>query len=239
MKTIAIIQARMGSTRLRGKVLKKIGDKTIIEHIVKRVKKCNKLDEVIVATSLSEENKDLINLLSKKNIKVFLGSENDVLDRYIKAGQYYNADILVRVTGDNPLTCPNCIDKMLTSHLKNEAQYTAMKNLPIGIGSEIVNLNTLLEIQYMDLLDYHREHVTLYIRENEANFRINILRAPIELAAPGVRLTVDTNEDFTVLKELYSALHRDNGIIEVSEVLRFLKNNKETLVNRNIVQRKR
>jgi spore coat polysaccharide biosynthesis protein SpsF len=229
----------MGSTRLRGKVLKKIGDKTIIEHIVKRVKKCNKLDEVIVATSLSEENKDLINLLSKKNIKVFLGSENDVLDRYIKAGQYYNADILVRVTGDNPLTCPNCIDKMLTSHLKNEAQYTAMKNLPIGIGSEIVNLNTLLEIQYMDLLDYHREHVTLYIRENEANFRINILRAPIELAAPGVRLTVDTNEDFTVLKELYSALHRDNGIIEVSEVLRFLKNNKETLVNRNIVQRKR
>lgn len=240
MTIVAIIQARMGSTRLRGKVLKRIKDKTIIEHIVERVKKCNKLEEVIVATSLSEENKDLINLLSKKNIKVFLGSENDVLDRYIKAGQYYSADILVRVTGDNPLTCPKCIDQMITSHLKREAQYTVMEDLPLGIGSEIVNLNTLVEIQQMNLLDYHREHVTLFIRENKTKFRTNVLKAPEELKAPDIRLTVDTNEDFEVMKVVYDNLYKEGHIIEVSDALKFLKNNKDIIsINKNIEQKKR
>lgn len=240
MKIIAVIQARMGSTRLKGKVLKTIKDKTIIEHIVERVKRCNELEEVIVATSLSEENKELINILNQKGIKVFLGSENDVLDRYIGAGQLYGADILVRITGDNPLTCPNCISQMISSHLERGAQYTVMENLPLGIGSEIVNLSSLVEIQQMELLDYHREHVTLFIRENETRFKTNILDAPVGLKAPQIRLTVDTNLDFEIVKKVYDQLYKENDIIEVEDVIRYLEDNEQLLlINKNIKQKKR
>jgi len=240
LKIVAIIQARMGSTRLKGKALRKIKDKTMIEHIVDRVKKCDKIDQIVVATSLSEENKDLIKLLREKNIEVFLGSEYNVLDRYIRAGQYYRADIVVRVTGDNPLTCPNCIEQMIVSHLKHEAEYTSMEELPLGIGSEIVNLSTLIKILKMNLLDYHREHVTLFIRENKTMFRTNILSAPLELKEPGIRLTVDTKEDFEVITSIYDSLYDKDHIIEVVDALDYLKAKSEILsINKKIVQKRR
>ncbi|GAA3645933.1 hypothetical protein GCM10022323_05980 [Asaccharospora irregularis DSM 2635] len=240
LKIIAVIQARMGSTRLPGKVLKRLSDKTVIEHIVERLKKCNDLDEVIVATSLSAENKELINLLSKNNIKMFLGSEEDVLDRFVNTGQYYDADILVRVTGDNPLTCPVCIDKMIESHLSKKAHYTTMNNLPLGVGSEIVNMGTLIGIKKRKLECYHKEHVTLYIRENNMEFDTNLIEAPIGYNSPELRLTVDTIEDFELIQNIYRVLYRNNEIINIPEVIEYLKDNHEILnINRNVKQKGR
>lgn len=228
----------MGSTRLRGKVIKRLAGKTVIEHIVERIGKCEELDDVIVATAPSEENIPLINMLSSKGIKIFLGSENNVLDRYIQAGEYYNADVLVRVTGDNPLTCPFCLRKMLQSHLSNKAQYTTMVDLPVGVGSEIVNLNLLRDIQKKNLLDYHKEHVTLFIRENENLYRVNVLEAPLKLREPTIRLTIDTYEDYELMKLLYDNLYKDDHILDVGDVLEYMRQNKElSEINKNVQQK--
>lgn len=240
MKVVAIIQARMGSTRLSGKVLRKLQDKTIIEHIVDRVEECKYVDEVVIATPSTDINRPLIELLRDKKINVFSGSEDDVLERYVEAGKKYNADILVRITGDNPLTCPQCIDRMLKMHIENDVQYTTMSGLPLGVGSEIVNFNTLLQVQEEELQNYHREHVTIYIKENHNKYKINILQAPEEFVGESIRLTVDTEEDFEVVEKIYERLYKPGHVIGTRECIEFLNMDKEiSMINKHIVQKKR
>lgn len=240
MKVVAIIQARMGSSRLKGKVLKQIKGKAMIKHIVDRIDRCDNIDDIIVATSKSIENKELIDYLRDNKIKYFIGSENNVLNRYVEAGKYYNADIIVRVTGDNPFTCPKSIDRMIESHIENKSEYTTIMNLPIGVGSEVVDLNTLIKIEQMNIDEYHKEHVTLFIKENIDRFKINIISLVDYEDEKQIRLTVDTPEDFEFACKVYNELYDKDNEMKLEDILELIKRKPELLkINKNIVQKMR
>lgn len=240
MKVIAIVQARMGSTRLKGKVLELVEGKTIIEHIVDRVKESKYVHEVVVATPVNEVNSELINFLSKKRINVYVGSENDVLTRFISTATFYGADLVVRITGDNPLTCIESIDNLLKCHIEQRADYSTIEGLPIGMGSEVVNLSTLLQISKMSLEEYHKEHVTLFLKENPDIFKLNFLKISEDLRYPELRLTVDTIEDLRVIREIYKNLYEEDKIIKTIDVLKYVTENSDVmLLNKDVVQKKR
>ena len=145
-KIVCIIQARTGSTRLPKKVLLKLKDKTVLEHVVYRVKKSRLINEIIVATTLGENDDELVNLCKKKNILYFRGSENDVLDRYYQTAQKYKPDHIVRITSDCPVIDPNIIDQVIELHLKSKAGFTSNifpPTFPDGLDVEIFTYQTL------------------------------------------------------------------------------------------------
>jgi len=119
-KIVAIIQARVGSSRFPGKVLKKIGNKTLLEILVNRIKKVKNLDDIIIATSTNPKDKKIEELAEKLSVKCYRGSEENVLERYVEASKLISADIIVRVTADNPLTDPQEIDNLILSHINQK-----------------------------------------------------------------------------------------------------------------------
>ena len=140
MKTTIIIQARMASSRFPGKILKKIRNNTIIELIVKRLKKAKLVNDIVVATSNIKENKPLINFLKKKKIKFFCGSENDVLSRFYSAAKKNKSKIIIRITGDCPLADPNIVDEFISEFKKNNYDYLSNVNpwtYPDGLDVEV------------------------------------------------------------------------------------------------------
>ena len=144
MKTTIIIQARVSSTRFPSKVLKKIQGLSIIELIVKRLKKAKLVNDIIVATPNNKENKILIKHLIKKNIRYFCGSENDVLSRYYFAAKKNNSKIIIRITGDCPIVDPKIVDEFISNFKKNNYDYLSNTNpwtFPDGLDVEVFNLN--------------------------------------------------------------------------------------------------
>lgn len=129
MKIIGIIQARTGSKRLKNKVLLKLGDRCILEILLERLKKSKKLDDIIVATTIKKEDNAIVELCNSLGVNVFRGSEKDVLDRFYNASKFYSGDVIVRITGDNPLTSIELIDKQVEYLLKNNFDYVSTKIL--------------------------------------------------------------------------------------------------------------
>ena len=149
MKTVIIVQARMGSTRLPGKVMKMINGVPIIELIVKRLKKSKETDEVVVATSKQPENKVLIDHLKKIKTKIFYGSENDVLDRFYKAAKKFGADIIVRITGDCPVVDAGLIDNFIIQFKNKKPEYLSNSlpwTFPDGLDIEVFSFDLLKKV---------------------------------------------------------------------------------------------
>jgi len=142
---VAIIQARMGSTRLPGKVMLPIVGNPMLWHIIERTKRCEKVDSIAVATTTIQEDKAVIKVANKCGVETFIGKENDVLDRYYQAAKEFNADVIVRITADCPLISPDTIDKMVTLCLKENADYICgHPNYPsIEHGMEVMSFSTL------------------------------------------------------------------------------------------------
>lgn len=219
---VIIIQARMGSTRLPGKVMKDICGKPQIQHVIDSVSKSKFASEVVVATSTETNNIPLIKYLHEHNIECFEGDENDVLSRFIGAAHKYNADIIVRVTADNPLCDAFCIDRMIESHIRIGADYTMMKGLPIGIAGEVINSSALEAIYKMDnVTDSDKEHVTIYAYQHPDKFKINYIPAPSMYYYPEMHLTVDTSEDFQKIADIFGKFYKD-GEINLREVIKYL-----------------
>ena len=143
MKILGIVQARTGSKRLKNKVLMKIEDKCILEILLERLKNSKKLDDVIVATTIKKEDDAIENLCNVLGIKIFRGSEKDVLSRFYNASKFYNGDVIVRITGDNPLTSIELIDEQVECLLKNNFNYVSTKNIILGLSSEVFTFDTL------------------------------------------------------------------------------------------------
>ena len=136
-KVIILIAVRMKSRRLSQKALLKIEDKTVLEHLLDRLKLSKTSQSIVVCTSVSPEDDILTKIAEKNGVKWFRGSEDDVMDRFIKAADKEKADIIVRITGDNILIDPFYLDKAVKYHLKNKADYTSIDGLPSGVKSEI------------------------------------------------------------------------------------------------------
>lgn len=221
-KVVIIVQARMGSLRLPGKVMKTLAGKPMIWHLVNRMRQSKLAMEVIVATSEASNNASLKEYMTKANIPWYEGSETDVLKRYVETAKKSGAEVIVRVTADNPLTSAVCIDQMIESHFQMNADYTVMKGLPIGVTGEVVNLEVLENVcGKKDLTQTDREHVTLYVYEHPDEYKINYMEAPKEINSPDTRLTVDTLEDFKRMEDIYEQLYKGNDI-KLEDVLSYL-----------------
>ena len=221
---VAIIQARMGSTRLSGKVLEKIGEKTILEILINRLKESKFLDEIVVATTINEKDDVIVELSKKMGVKWYRGSEADVLSRYVEAARAFNADIVVRITADNPLTDPNLMDKLIERYLESDADYTYCNDAPLGVSTEIINLSALEKADKNAKSQSEREHVTLYIKSHSEDFKIQKVDSGLDNS--DIRLTVDTKEDLELMRKIYENLG-DLERLEIRDVVTFLKRNPE------------
>lgn len=192
-----VIQARMGSSRLPGKVLKQIGDKKLLEHILFRLKKLRHEAVIIVATSLLEKDSEIEQFCQANNVKYFRGSESNVLERYYLCAQKNNFDHIVRLTGDNPFIDIEELDNLISLHLDSYSDYSrSFAALPKGVGAEIFTFDALEKSYHYGAQENHKEHVNEYIEENETLFKISELNTIQDKMRPEISLTVDTEDDY-------------------------------------------
>ncbi len=223
IKNLAIIQARVGSTRLPGKVMLKIFNKTVLEHVVNRVKKSKKIDFVIVATTTNRLDSKISLLCKQKKIPVYRGDEEDVLDRYYQAAKIYQAENIIRITSDCPLIDPIIIDKVIRLHLKSGADYTTntlKETYPDGEDVEVIKFATLKQAWERANLPSEREHVTPYIRKHSELFKIINLECEKNYCKK--RWTLDNPEDFKFIIKIYENLYQKDHYFNVGKILRLL-----------------
>ena len=242
MKVGAIIQARTGSSRLRGKVLLKLpygGEKTVLEQVIGRVKRAQTVEEVVVATTTKKEDDAIVRIAEEMGVKVFRGSEKDVLSRYYHAAKEHRLDIVVRITSDCPCIDPEIIDGAVRLHLQSGADYTRTLDFPRGFDVEVINFSALEEAHREARRDFEREHVCPYIYSTAPEkFKIVYLRAEGELARPDIRATLDTPEDYALLCCIFDHLYGKNPYFGVREVVK-LFNEKPYLgiINKKVRQK--
>jgi len=237
-KVVAIIQARMTSSRLPEKVLKKINNKSMLETLINRVGKSEKISSIVVATTEKKKDDIIVKVAKGLGVQYYRGSEYDALSRYINASKVADADVVVRVTADNPLTDPKLMDKLIEAHLENEADYTHCTGAPLGVSVEVVNRDILEKIDSITEGSEYREHVTFYILDHPESFKIHTAKArDFGLDYPSLRLTVDTEEDLALMRKLHESLG-DLERVEVREVIEFLNTHPEIReINAHIKQR--
>ena len=233
LKVVATIEARMGSTRLPGKSLKKIMGKPMLELMIERVKKAKLIDEIVVATS-ENPNNDAIELLAKRlNVGWFRGSEDDVLDRVLKAAKAYDADYIVELWGDCPLIDPEIIDEMISYYFDNDFDCvgttipTLKKTFPWGISALTFPTKILEEVSQITQDPVDRENVSNYIYDHPGRYKIGHLPCPPELNHPEIRLTVDELDDFEVVKIIFEHLTPINPDFRTIDIIKFLESDYE------------
>ena len=229
----AIIQARMGSTRLPGKVMMDLCGYPVIEHVVNRLRKSKYIDKLIIATSIDSNNQPIIDFCKQNNIDYFVGSEDDVLDRYYQAAIHNNLkddDIIIRITSDCPLIDPFVVDKVIQKHVSENNDYTTNVlecTYPDGLDCEVFNFNVLKEAWINSNLSSQRENVTLYIRNNHDKFKIGNVKNDIDL--PELRWTLDEKEDFLFINEVYKNLFNEDSFFSMEDILLLLDKNPELM----------
>jgi spore coat polysaccharide biosynthesis protein SpsF len=192
-----IIQARMASTRLPGKVLRPIAGRPLLDHVVGRLSSLRNDVVVVVATTVEKADDAVVRRCGELGVACFRGSELDVLDRYVACARLHGFDHIVRLTADNPFTDVEELDRLIDRHLSESNDYThSFGVLPLGVGAEIFTLAALERSGRDGQEANHREHVNEYVQENSHIFRIGQLDVPRNKNHPEVSLTVDTEEDY-------------------------------------------
>ena len=227
--TAAIIQARMGSTRLPGKIMKELAGKPMLWHVVERARQAGKLDKVIVATTVGPEDDAVEKLAKEEGWDYFRGSAEDVLERYYQAAKKFGAETIVRITADCPLIAPEIIDECVQKFAAGRCDYISNINpgertSPRGLDVEVFSFEALEKAFREAVQPYEREHVTPYIWQNKKNeFKIgSMITATPSYARPQYRLTVDFPEDFQLMEKIYGEFYKPGKIIDIPGVLRFL-----------------
>lgn len=203
MKIIAIVQARMGSTRLPHKVMKPINGVPMIELLLTRLAKCQRLDQIVLATSVDPRNQVLVDHVAALGFACEQGSENDVLERYVQAAESHGAEVVVRITGDCPLVDPQLVDDCILHFLQADVDYlsnTSPPTYPDGLDVEVVRLDALRRALQESTLPFDHEHVTPYVR-GSGLFTAATYSHHADLS--GLRWTVDDPEDFEVITQVF------------------------------------
>jgi len=241
MKVVAIIQARMGSTRLPGKVLLKVFNKPLLAYQVERVKRSKLINEIVIATTTKDLDQEIVNFCKLMSLSYYRGSEDDVLSRYYEAATIYKADIVVRITSDCPLIDPNIIDLVINDFMINMKQIdytsnTVQRSFPIGMDIEVMSYSLIKSINRINLVQPFREHVTPYVYKS-GNF---IIRQVLqETDKSHLRLTVDTPEDFILISKIIEELYPKNPFFTLQDVYDLLDKKPELLmINHHIKQKK-
>ncbi|MFB6182328.1 MAG: cytidylyltransferase domain-containing protein [Candidatus Magasanikbacteria bacterium] len=230
--TGAIVQARMGSTRLPGKMTKKIGDKTVTEHVINRVKKVPGVKKIILAIPESEENDVLYEIGKSMRIELHRGSEDDVLDRFYSAAKKYNLDPIIRVTGDCPLLDPEVVNRVLSLYQSTNCDYVSNihpRTFPHGLDVEVFSFYSLKEAWKNSRTREYKEHVTPYIVDNKDLFNHKNLYNNRDLSY--IRVTLDTKEDLDLIRRIHQKIGSFNEVD--LEVIKNIFNNNEELLEIN------
>ncbi len=211
VRVVAIIQARVGSTRLPGKVLKDLGGETVLARVVKRTSRASLVDEVVVATTVQPADGAIVKECERLPVACFRGNEADVLDRYYRAAQRFLADAIVRITSDCPLIDPELIDATIRAFQNQKVDYATnalVVTFPRGLDVEVFTVGALTHAWAAADEAYQRTHVTPYIYENDELFKIVSLSAERDYSK--YRWTLDTVEDFEVIREVYKHFADDD-----------------------------
>lgn len=216
-----VIQARMGSTRLPGKIIKELNGVPLIIRLINQLSKSKYKPNIIVATSLDGRNDVLIDLLNNNKIEYYRGSENDVLSRFISINNEKNPDFIVRATADDPLMSAEIMDYLIEKSIGEKLDYSFMVGLPKGISVEVVSGNAFSRISNAkDLTDYDKEHVTPYIKNHKDLFKVKFFDSFDKYNYPNLEMTIDTPEEFEKMNKLYEK-YGDN--VSLSEAIEYLK----------------
>jgi spore coat polysaccharide biosynthesis protein SpsF len=235
MKITAIIQARMQSKRLPGKSMRLIAGKPLVAHVIERTRLMKGISTVVVATCPG--NDEIVSCAREFGGEAFVGSESNVLERYTFAAREFGGEYIIRVTGDNPFTDVDFGSMAIDAAVKGEADLASVSGLPLGAGVEVIRRVALEKAFAESSTPYHFEHVTPYIKENPAIFKIVRIPVIVENQITDLRLTVDTVEDYTMASALYDALYTGEPF-SVRDVIAYCLAHPEIAeINRAIKQR--
>lgn len=243
MKVVCIIQARMGSKRLPGKVMKEVLGKPLLEYQIDRVRRSRFIQELVIATSNNDLEQPIIDLCNRLSVAFFRGSEQDVLSRYWGAAKKYEATVVVRLTSDCPLMDPAIIDAIIAIFLSKRNQYDYVSNtiertFPRGFDVEVFSMKALNEAHEKAISPSDREHVTPYFYLHPEKFNLGNVKNTIDLSH--YRLTVDTEEDFQLIKNVIHYLHdKQVESAKLEEISSLLQEKPEwALINAHVEQKK-
>ena len=228
MKTVIIIQARMGSTRLPGKVLKKIMGKPLLQYQLERLKDVRNADQIVVATSKKDSDDPIIDLCCKLGVSYYRGSENDVLQRFHDTALSFGADCIVRINADCPLISSEVVDEIIGLYKTESRNVDYVSNIlypsyPIGFHTEVFSKETIIKANLSSIDKEEREHVTPYIYRNPNIF--NLRSVSINRDLSHFRLTVDYKEDFELIKNIIEAIYPNNPKFKMNDIITFLTDN--------------
>jgi spore coat polysaccharide biosynthesis protein SpsF len=199
-----IIQARIGSTRLPKKILKKVDNNfTVLDYVIKQIQSSKKIEKIIVATTVLEEDDRVCDYLSSKKIEFFRGSSKDVLDRFFQCTKKFSLDIIIRITSDNPLIDPNIVDSVIEEYQDKKCDFatnTITRTFPYGTEVEVFSFKTLKKAWKNAKKPSEREHVTPFIRDPQNGF--NLVNLEHQKNLSHLRYTVDKIEDLKLVKEI-------------------------------------
>ena len=223
-----IIQARMGSTRLPGKVLMQINNKPMLHYLIKQLEFSKEINEIVIATTTLKEDLEIVKFAKKNNIRFFIGSDDDVLDRYYQCAKEFSFSTIVRITADNPLIDPHIVDKVIRCFKDNTYDYVSnaiSRTFPYGTEVEIFSFNALENAWKNACKHSEREHVTSFIYKNKTKFKTFNLTNKIDLSR--FRWTIDRPNDLKLVREIIS---KNNKFpITTEAVLKILKENPDLL----------
>lgn len=235
-KVVLIIQARMSSTRLPGKSMMPLADKPLVYRMVERLKKCKKVDEIVIATSDQPDDIVLVDLANELGVSSFQGNLLDVRDRYLKAAEKSKADFIIRIPADNPMPDTNEIDKLIEFHLRNNPQGFSSNLAQVnnsgyldGIGAEIFSTKLLKESVDRSNSDIVKEHVHRNFFDYSTQTPVDAFwcpiaspKAPEGLRRPDIILDVNTMDDYTKIKRIYDHLYPQNPNFTTEDVINFI-----------------
>jgi spore coat polysaccharide biosynthesis protein SpsF len=223
-RTVCLVTARMASARCPGKALQELlPGEPLLAVLLARMRTSKEVDEVALATSVNPENDAIADLGRGLGVRVFRGDEDDVLKRHVDAARGFDADHVVRVTGDNPLTDVGTMDALVKRHREEQADYTYVPGeaLLMGILAEVISREALDRSWSKGEPKHRSELVTLYIKEHPADFRIAMLDLDPALLRPAYRLTVDHPEDIRLQQEIFKLLGR-GPLLETRDAIALL-----------------
>ncbi len=234
-KIAAVIACRVDSSRLYAKPLQLIDKFTILELLIKQIKKSSLIDDVVLAISKNVGNEPFIEFAKKHNLNYVTGNDRDVLNRLILGAKAVHAKIVFRITSENPYIFWEGIDDLIKSHLSGKYDLSFYNPLPLGAFFEIINLDSL-ELSHKKGSKRHRSELcTLYINENQKKFKINQISPKKDIQRPEIRLTVDSPQDLWVARLIYSSLGKHTFPIKLNKIIKFLdKNPKIKKINSDI-----
>jgi spore coat polysaccharide biosynthesis protein SpsF len=229
LKIIATIEARMGSTRLPGKILMEVAGKPILQHITERVKRSKLIDEVVVATTTNALDDAVENVCKETKTDFFRGSEPDITARLVDTAHAFHATHIMQLTGDCPFVDPSLIDKCINKYKSSDFDYVSNRltpTYPCGQDVQFFSVNTLKSVLEKTDDPIDREHGSYFIYNHPELYKLGTFVSPV-MNCPEKRWVLDYPEDFEFIKVIYENLYKQNPEFDTFDILRFLEQNPE------------